>query len=318
MLIYGARELKPEAPGASLNGESLVGSLTARPGPANPSYEVGMCPGLPPKRWWTETLLACIWSIHEWVPMGAQNGYTFGFGLAIYVEHPCLMILLHYSTSFIMIIHLWSIDNPLEIMVIPHENHPFPISFMMNELEAWPHNVTSFFHDACEESSIIILIHGRLNVFCVATFRIWNRVKKTRVQPDIHRSSLFLFIRVMLHLSLYIYIEIWSDWFQERFKPKSPIYFIIFHAKILMFPTSFMIFMIKSWENHGTSHGFIWFPMENPMVSRFGSYLGRQEVDVRWEQTGRQITETCYERRGWTYKKATLWWTNIAMEHGHL
>jgi hypothetical protein len=53
-------------------------------------------------------------------------------------------------------------------------------------------------------------------------------------------------------------------------------------------------------------------------------------VDVRWEQTGRQITETCYERRGgfqsvdfmvifswwwlwWVYgkKKRGLWWLII-------
>lgn len=51
--------------------------------------------------------------------MGAQNGYTFGFGLAIYVDHP-------------FVIHRSSTRNN---GYTPYENHPFPISFMMNELD---------------------------------------------------------------------------------------------------------------------------------------------------------------------------------------
>lgn len=87
----------------------------------------------------------------------------------------------------------------------------------------------------------------------------------TRVQPEIHRSSRFLLAWWCFMYHFIYLIDLIG--FRNDSNRNLP-YFIIYHAKILMFPTSFMIFMGKSWK-------IPWFPDSIfptwPQVSPFGS-----------------------------------------------
>ena len=185
-------------------------------------------------------------------------------------------------------------------------NHPFPISFMMNELELtslWRH---FFMMVHSGESSIIILIHGRDGFLQLlsGSFRWVNYSSSARNSSFITNLSWWCFMNIIS------YIEIWSDWFQERFKPESP---IVHHISCENPDVSWF-----SWENHGKSHGFrIPFSQLGPLSFPV-RVIGRQEVDVRWEQTGRQITETCYERRGSDFSRWISRWFFMVLPSGKL
>ena len=140
---------------------------------------------------------------------------------------------------------------------------------MMNELE-WPHFFI-YFHYGCGESSIIILIHGRDGFLQLlsGSFR-WVNYSSSARNP----SFITVFVSmVMLHVSFHI--SHWSDWFQERFKPESPIFHHI------------------SCENPDVSHIFHDFHgkiMENPMVSGFHFPNLAPSFPVRVKSDGRRWT----------------------------